>query len=58
MMQIYDYEVIEYSNEGSESTANEKVVMLTSQEKEQQTQINNLKEEIKSLKNKISYHFT
>jgi 2-polyprenyl-3-methyl-5-hydroxy-6-metoxy-1,4-benzoquinol methylase len=34
MMQIYDYEVIEYSNEGSESTANEKVVMLTSQEYE------------------------
>ena len=32
MMQMYDYEVIEYSNEGSESTANEKVVMLTHQE--------------------------
>jgi len=34
MMQMYDYEVIEYSNEGSESTANEKVVMLTSEEYE------------------------
>jgi len=34
MLQMYDYEVIEYSNEGSESTANEKVVILTSEEYE------------------------
>ncbi len=32
MMQLYDYEVVEYSNEGSESTADEKVVMLTREE--------------------------
>ncbi len=32
MMQLYGYEVIEYSNEGSESTADEKVVILTQQE--------------------------
>jgi len=29
MMQMYGYKVIEYSNEGSESTADEKVVMLS-----------------------------
>ena len=34
MMQMYDYKVIEYSNEGSESTADEKVVMLTHDEYE------------------------
>lgn len=32
MMQLYGYEVIEYSNEGSESTADEKVIMLTDSE--------------------------
>lgn len=32
MMQMYDYKVIEYSNEGSESTADEKVVMMTNEE--------------------------
>lgn len=34
MMQMYDYKVIEYSNEGSESTADEKVIMLTHDEYE------------------------
>lgn len=32
MMQMYGYKVIEYSNEGSESTADEKVVMLSHEE--------------------------
>ena len=32
MLQMYDYNVIEYANEGSESTADEKVVMLTQKE--------------------------
>lgn len=32
MMQMYDYDVVEYANEGSESEAKEKVVMLTTQE--------------------------
>lgn len=32
MLRMYDYEVIEYSNAGSESAANEKVVMLTEAE--------------------------
>jgi glycosyltransferase involved in cell wall biosynthesis len=32
MLQEYGYQVIEYSNEGSESTADEKVVMLTRDE--------------------------
>jgi hypothetical protein len=32
MMQLYGYEVIEYSNEGSESTADKHVVMLTKDE--------------------------
>jgi hypothetical protein len=32
MMQMYGYKIIEYSNEGSESTADEKVVMLTDEE--------------------------
>lgn len=32
MMQMYGYNVIEYSNEGSESTADEKVVMMTNEE--------------------------
>lgn len=35
MMRMYGYEVIEYSNEGSESEANEKVVMLTKEEYEE-----------------------
>lgn len=35
MMQIYEYKVIEYSNEGSESTADEKVVMLSHSEYEE-----------------------
>lgn len=34
MMRLYDYNVIEYSNEGSESEATEKVVMLTHEEYE------------------------
>lgn len=34
MMQMYGYKVIEYSNEGSESTADEKVVMLSQEEYE------------------------
>lgn len=32
MLQMYDYDVIEYANEGSESEAKEKVVMLTQKE--------------------------
>jgi len=32
MMQMYGYKVIEYSNEGSESTADEKVVMMLNEE--------------------------
>lgn len=32
MMQLYGYNVIEYSNEGSESTANEKVVIMSDSE--------------------------
>ena len=32
MMQMYGYKVIEYSNEGSESTADEKVEIMSSQE--------------------------
>ncbi len=35
MMQIYGYKVIEYSNEGSESTADEKVVMMSLEEYDQ-----------------------
>lgn len=35
MMQMYGYEVIEYSNEGSESSADEKVIMLTESEFEE-----------------------
>ena len=35
MMQMYDYPVVEYSNEGSESTATEKIVMLTRDERQQ-----------------------
>jgi glycosyltransferase involved in cell wall biosynthesis len=37
MMQPYGYNVVEYANEGSESVATEKVVMLTSQEYESMT---------------------
>ena len=32
MMQAYDYSVVEYANEGSESAAREKVVMLSKDE--------------------------
>lgn len=35
MMQMYGYKVIEYSNEGSESTADEKVIMLSHDEYEE-----------------------
>lgn len=34
MMRMYDYNVIEYANAGSESEANEKVVMLSEEEVE------------------------